>query len=781
MKNENIIIICSDSNKKAILRKLSEAHRLLRIKFFNFDELKRKLIFDYDNKTLEYIMINYQVPLELAKIYIKNMYYLKDLDEEKVQFLNKLKRELEENKLLKITSNFITYIKKQKVIVYGSSFLSLEEQKILEGIPYELKYEHKSFIPRVLEAKNISEEVEYVVNEISELLYQNINIDNIKIIAGNEYSKTLKYYFSLYKIPLAIESENSFYSTLIAKEFLNSYDELSIKDNIEKLKEKYQDIGDLITIINRSVLVRDKKTRKSFIIDDLKKAKIKSIRYEKSIEVCDLYDCFNDNDYVFLLGFNINSIPKIIKDDDYLKDEIKAKLQIDTSVEKNILANNKIIESIKNINHLTITYKLYGENGPNYPSFLLDLLDINIEKIKLDYHVIYSKLNSELKYAKDLDDLYKFNTVNDSLILLHNNLDIPYKKYNNTFKGINKLKLQEQLKEGLSLSYTSLEMFYECSFHYYLSNILGLNIYSNSFKSIVGSITHHILELGITKEISIETEIIKFVKDNDYELTSKELFYLELLAKELEFVLKYLKEKENESKLKEYLFENELYVYKDYNDINITFKGFIDKVMYTTYNGKEVLAVVDYKTGNKSISLDTLEYGLNLQLPIYLYLLKKSERFKDSIIAGFYLEKVLSGVMPINHKKSIEEVKKENLRLQGFSNSDEKILELLDENYLDSKMIKGLRFKKDGSLYSGAKVLSQEEMEDLISVVDNKIEEGLASIMNGEFVINPKVVKGKNVSCTYCKFKDICYHTKNDEVILGGEKDELDGRTSISN
>ena len=50
---------------------------------------------------------------------------------------------------------------------------------------------------------------------------------------------------------------------------------------------------------------------------------------------------------------------------------------------------------------------------------------------------------------------------------------------------------------------------------------------------------------------------------------------------------------------------------------------------------KKVIAVIDYKTGDKNIKLDTLEYGINIQLPIYLYLLKKSSRFKNSVIAGF--------------------------------------------------------------------------------------------------------------------------------------------------
>ena len=222
------------------------------------------------------------------------------------------------------------------------------------------------------------------------------------------------------------------------------------------------------------------------------------------------------------------------------------------------------------------------------------------------------------------------------------------------------------------------------------------------------------------------------------------------------------------------MFETELNVEKEYNGVGVNFKGFIDKVMSTKYNDKEVIAVVDYKTGDKNVKLDTLEYGLNMQLPIYLYLLKTSDRFKDSIIAGFYIERVLNNVLNRDKLKSLETLKKDNLRLSGYTNSNETIMSLLDSNYKDSKMIKGLRFKKDGSFYSTSKVLSNEEMNNLIIKVNEIIDDVIKNIVEGNFKINPKVLGGKNIACTYCKFKDICFKTKHDEEIIGGEEDEFD-------
>ena len=56
---------------------------------------------------------------------------------------------------------------------------------------------------------------------------------------------------------------------------------------------------------------------------------------------------------------------------------------------------------------------------------------------------------------------------------------------------------------------------------------------------------------------------------------------------------------------------------------------------------------------------------------------------------------------------------------------------------------------------------------------ETKINEAIEGICNANFKINPKIIKGKNVSCSYCKYKDICYHEYKDNVIIsGGEEDE---------
>lgn len=777
---EEIIVITNNSNKLKLLREIALNKLLINVKFYSFKELKKKLFFDYDNKTLEYIIKNYNVSLNVAKIYIDNLYFLKDLDDEKIKFLNKLKSELEDNNLLIKDEAFKKYINNKKIIVYGTLILSKEEELILNMTHSQVEFKRdsdKMYIPKVYEAKTMDAEVEFVANKISELLSDGIAIDKIKIIISEDYKNTIRRVFEIYNIPINLKFNNPFYSTFVAQEFLDNYDKCSIEENIYNLSEKYTNVNDLITIVNKSVMVSDKKIRKEFIINDLKQSRIEDKTYSKGIMCASLEDAFNDDEYVFLLGFNINYYPKINKDDDYLSDKLKEKLGIDTSISQNIKNTEIIKKQIMKIKNLIITYKLKDSKGIFYPSIFIKELKLEVKPATLKQNISYSRLNTKLHYAKDLDSFYKFNMISEELAMYKHNITIPYLEYDNRFKGINNTKLKERINNELVLAYTSLEMYNECAFKYYVSKILKIDNFENTFKTIIGNVTHHILEIGLVDDIDITLEIMKFIKEKEYVLSKREFFYLEKLALELKEVLKVIKEQVSHSKLNNYLFESDLYVYKDKDDVLVTFKGQFDKVMYNDDNGKKVIAVVDYKTGDIIVSLDNLKYGLNMQLPIYLYLLKKSDSFKDAEIAGFYIQKVIDKIPVIDNKKSINDIRCENMRLQGFTNSNTSIIEMIDDNYLEGKILKNVKYKKDGTLDSRSKILSRDYMEEITNIVEEKIDLCVDNIVKGDFSINPKVIKDKNKACEFCTFKDICFMSKKDEVVLGGEEDEMDGGT----
>ena len=148
-------------------------------------------------------------------------------------------------------------------------------------------------------------------------------------------------------------------------------------------------------------------------------------------------------------------------------------------------------------------------------------------------------------------------------------------------------------------------------------------------------------------------------------------------------------------------------------------------------------------------------------------------------IAGFYLQKILHNEIAKDRKKTYEESKRENLRLQGYSTKNEEVLSRFDSTYQNSMVVKGLKTTSKGfSSYS--KVLSEKEMEHLLNMVEENIKKAISEIKEGNFTINPKRVGFDNLGCEFCPYHDLCYHVEKDIInlkkyenidFLGGEED----------
>ena len=94
-----------------------------------------------------------------------------------------------------------------------------------------------------------------------------------------------------------------------------------------------------------------RQTIKLIIINKLKTTTIKE-NYTNSIEITNLESITNE--HVFILNFNQGNIPKIHKDEEYIDDINKQILNIETSIENNIIEKEKIIN--------VLFYNFYGNS-----------------------------------------------------------------------------------------------------------------------------------------------------------------------------------------------------------------------------------------------------------------------------------------------------------------------------------------------------------------------------------------------------------------------------------
>lgn len=776
--SRDTLIICESDNKKKILNKINECKKLIPVKFISLKELYNLYYFNYDEKALYYLINKYNFKYDVAKTYLDNLIYIENTEfrSDKLNDLKNIKKELESNDIIKKNENFIHDINNKDIIFYGYDYIDKFTLKLIDSIKkitnikiIEKKYDdykHKAY-----EFAHIEDEVDFVASKICSLIKNGIDINKIKISnIDDEYKPIIKRVFYFYNIPINLDDEETLYSTIPASFLIKNFNS-DLSDIIEKLKEKYNPsvVNQIINIINKYTFVSDKLLVKDMIIHDLLNTKVIKTKFVNAINIID-YKNYSNNDYVFLMNFNQKSIPVTHKDEKYLSDNDLKLLDLETSVELNKIDKNIAINNIKSIKNLIITYKKESYSSEYYPSNLIN--EMNLEVVTENTTLDNSHLSNKIKLCKYLDDYYKYNIKNPDMDTLLNNYDLPYKNYDNKYNLINRNTLEKLINNKLNLSYSSMQSYNECSFKYYIQNILKLDVYEDKFSSYIGTLFHHILEIGINKEINVKEEINKFIIDRKF--NNKEKYYIEKLTKDIEFALNVIKKQLDYTKFNKIITENKLVVIKNRN-ISVTFKGFIDKMM--TYNDgvKTLVALIDYKTYDVDLKMDLIDYGLNLQLPIYLYL--AGNNLETVEFAGFYIQKVLPSEKKYNKDKTLEEQTCENMKLCGYSNSDEHILKLFDRTYESSEIIKGMKIKNDGNFSSSSHVLNTKQMDMIISKVDDQINKCIDNIDSCNFNINPKNINNNNISCKFCKYRDLCYMTQKDieEITVQEvETDEMD-------
>lgn len=787
--SRNSIIITKDSLKNTLLKRFSDS--LNDIKIITLTELRRKFYFDYNEQTIYYLMNKYGYHLEVSKMYIDRMYEVSNdsFNSSKIQKIIDLKRELDENKLLIYSNYFKEYLKSKNVIFYECINLDkfdinmLDEVSKLTTTTYvnmnNVIYSHNY----IYQLDTIEDEVVYVASEICRLISEGVSPNKIKLCGvTGEYPNIIKRIFKWYNIPIIIE-DNYLYQTSIGAYFLDNFDDdisktlkiIEEKYNLEnsKLKDLYNKI---INILNKYIWTDSYLKIKPFLENDLKNTSNDCAHYEEEVKIISSLSNVEEDDCVFLLGFNQGEIPKTYKDESYFNDKLKIKLGLETSNELNRRLYNEWLLNIKSTKNLIITTKLSSSLGVHYLSSLNDDLKLEIIRPKLNYN--YSNLHNKLVLGEKFDSYIKYGEKLVDLELLYSNYsDISYLGYDNNYKGINSDKLKSYLKKNIVLSYSSMNTYYQCGFRYYLANILKLNIFEESFYTILGNLFHYILSIYFKKEINLEEEYNNYLSKCNYNFNGREKFFLSTLVNDLEFIIKTIEKHNEVTTLKNIYFEEKIEVDKSVDDFIITFKGFIDKLM--TNDNEDIISIIDYKTGNPDLNLNNIIYGLDLQLPVYIYLAKK--RFPNADIAGFYLQKILNNEISKDYKHTYEVLKEDKLKLQGYSNSNIAILDKFDKSYNESKMIKGMRTTSKG--LGTKKVLRNDQIEVLESITEEKIDGAIESILKANFDINPKRVGMNNLGCKYCSFKDICFFTesniknlkeyKNMEF-LGGECDDTD-------
>ncbi|MCO1603003.1 helicase-exonuclease AddAB subunit AddB [Desulfosporosinus nitroreducens] len=228
-------------------------------------------------------------------------------------------------------------------------------------------------------------------------------------------------------------------------------------------------------------------------------------------------------------------------------------------------------------------------------------------------------------------------------------------------------------------------------------------------------------------------------------------------------------------------------------DDSLLLCGQIDRVDAAFLDGQVYLRILDYKSRELSLSLDSIYYGLNLQLLTYLNValqgaevllnttlaLPSSEEtesstessmseiaagrdnpFLQKIPAGFLyfpvLEPQLEEKLPLSTEE-LEQHRVRTVKVSGYLLANPKVLEAMDSTFTTGQSeLLGLKLKKDGTFKKGTNVLTEGQFSLLSDYLRQWFREKGEEILDGDISLSP-FRRGKSTGCQYCAYKPVCH------------------------
>ena len=167
--------------------------------------------------------------------------------------------------------------------------------------------------------------------------------------------------------------------------------------------------------------------------------------------------------------------------------------------------------------------------------------------------------------------------------------------------------------------------------------------------------------------------------------------------------------------------------------------------------GRELLRIVDYKTGGRDFDFAGVLQGLTLQLP--LYLLAAAERAETR--AGLYYMPISQPVVS-DAEEDIEGAVAEGFRLKGLTLSDAAVIRASDNALTSGASAVLYKVEQTGETdYSGS-VCTPSQMESLLTLARKKSEQTLSRMLSGELAASPTARKKRQEACVYCDYKSVC-------------------------
>jgi len=176
-------------------------------------------------------------------------------------------------------------------------------------------------------------------------------------------------------------------------------------------------------------------------------------------------------------------------------------------------------------------------------------------------------------------------------------------------------------------------------------------------------------------------------------------------------------------------------------------------------NGKYI-RIIDYKSSVKSIDLNEVMAGIQIQLLTYLDAISKKENANPA--GTLYFNLIEPIIKSKNKNLSEEELEKQiqdNFKMDGLILGDVEVIKMMDNKLVNgnSNIINAGIDKEKDLVKSKQNILKSDEFKILEKEVEKIIKQISKEILDGKITQNPiYLAKTKTTACNYCKYKSIC-------------------------
>lgn len=359
--------------------------------------------------------------------------------------------------------------------------------------------------------------------------------------------------------------------------------------------------------------------------------------------------------------------------------------------------------------------------------------------------------------------------------------------YTNNPEKINELNIDKLYGSTLKTSVSRLEQYRSCPFSFFLKYGLSLKEKSNfkvasidtgnfmhetidSFFNIISEreinlreITDKELEVIIEKII---TEKLGLKKNYIFSSTEKYKVLVYRLKKLIKRAMKYIIYSINVSDFEvlgnEVEFKNEAdyppIVLELENNKKIEITGKIDRVDIASDEQSKYIRIIDYKSSTKTIDLNQVVEGIQIQLLTYLDAVTSIEEAQPAGVLYFNLiDPIVKSDRNLTDEQIEDEIRKQ-FKMQGLILADVNVIRMMDKTLEPGKssdVIPAYIDTKENVSKTRSSAIKKEEFEHLQKYINKVIKEISKEILDGNIDLKPYNKNGKT-PCEYCEYKSIC-------------------------